>query len=147
MSRKTDSASPSGRHDFVGGFLLLAAFLLLLAQLSFNAHDIGYLNSPPTRPAHNFVGPIGAYLAWWIFVLLGVIAYFLPFLLAVFGAAYLLGFLSYIRDRLRSSLLWSLGLLVSLTGLLFLADRAGLTEKFQESTAVNGAGGFRGYPP
>jgi S-DNA-T family DNA segregation ATPase FtsK/SpoIIIE len=145
MSRKTDAASPSGRHDFVGGFLLLAAFLLLLAQLSFNAHDIGYLNSPPTRPAHNFVGPIGAYLAWWIFVLLGVIAYFLPFLLAVFGAAYLLGFLSYIRDRLRSSLLWSLGLLVSLTGLLFLADRAGLTGKFHESIGANSAGGFLGY--
>src|ERR1700752_5291529 len=99
MSRKTESGSPSGRHDFVGGFLLLAAILLLLAQLSFNAHDIAFLNNPPTHPAHNFVGPIGAYIAWWVFLLLGIIGYFLPFLIAVFGAAYLLGFLTYLRDR------------------------------------------------
>ncbi|HLX70412.1 MAG TPA: DNA translocase FtsK 4TM domain-containing protein, partial [Verrucomicrobiae bacterium] len=122
MSRKTDSGSSRGLDDIIGVVLLVAAFLLLLAQLSFSAHDIGYLSNPPTRPAHNFIGPLGAYLAWWIFLLLGVIGYFLPFLIAVFGTAYLFGFLTYLRERVRSSLMWSFGLLVSLTGLLYLGD-------------------------
>src|SRR6516225_6679263 len=115
MSRKTDSGSLHGRHDFIGFFLLLTAFLLMLAQLSFDSRDIGFIKDPPIRPAHNWIGPIGAYGAWWIFLFLGVIGYFLPFLLAVFGAAYLLGFLSYLRERIRWSLLWTVGLLVSLT--------------------------------
>ena len=64
------------------------------------------------------LGPSGAYAAWWSFLMLGVVGYFLPFLIAVFGAAYLMGFLHYLREHLRWSLLWSFGLLVSLTGLL-----------------------------
>jgi S-DNA-T family DNA segregation ATPase FtsK/SpoIIIE len=144
MSRKTDSGSLHGRHDFIGFFLLLTAFLLMLAQLSFDSHDIGFIKDPPIRPAHNWIGPIGAYGAWWIFLFLGVIGYFLPFLLAVFGAAYLLGFLSYLRERIRWSLLWTVGLLVSLTGLLYLADNGGLTGKLRETIGAHSAGGFLG---
>jgi len=143
MSRKTDSGSSRGLDDIIGVVLLVAAFLLLLAQLSFSAHDIGYLSNPPTRPAHNFIGPLGAYLAWWIFLLLGVIGYFLPFLIAVFGTAYLFGFLTYLRERVRSSLMWSFGLLVSLTGLLYLGDH--LLGNFHERIGANSAGGALGY--
>ena len=122
MSRKADSGSSRGFDDVIGVVLLHAALLLLMAQLSFDPHDIGYLYNPPIRPAHNWIGPLGSYIAWWVFLLLGVVGYFLPFLIAVFGAAYMFGFLHYLRERLQWSLLWSLGLLVSLTGLLFLAD-------------------------
>jgi DNA segregation ATPase FtsK/SpoIIIE, S-DNA-T family len=145
MSRKADSGSSRGFDDVIGVVLLLAALLLLMAQLSFDPHDITYLSNPPIRPAHNWIGPLGAYIAWWVFLLLGVVAYVLPLLVAVFGAAYMLGFLHYLRDRLRWSLLWSLGLLVSLTGLLFLADRGGILGKVRESIGANSAGGALGY--
>src|SRR5579871_1138135 len=104
MSRKTDSGSSRALDDIIGVVLLVAAFLLLLAQLSFDHHDITYLSNPPIRPAHNFIGPLGAYIAWWLFLLLGAVGYFLPLLIAIFGAAYLLGFLSYLRERIRWSL-------------------------------------------
>ncbi|HWD92477.1 MAG TPA: DNA translocase FtsK [Verrucomicrobiae bacterium] len=145
MSRKADSGSSRGFDDVIGVVLLLAALLLLLAQLSFDPHDITYLYNPPIRPAHNFIGPLGAYIAWWVFLLLGVVGYFLPFLVAVFGAAYMFGFLHYLRERLQWSLLWSFGLLISLTGLLFLADRGGILGKVHESIGANSAGGGLGY--
>src|SRR6185312_12420277 len=81
----------------------------------------------------------------WIFLFFGVVAYVLPFLLAVFGSAYLFGFLGYLRERLRWSLSWSVMLLISLTGLLFLADRGGILGKFRESIGANSAGGALGY--
>ncbi|HEY2083656.1 MAG TPA: DNA translocase FtsK 4TM domain-containing protein, partial [Verrucomicrobiae bacterium] len=145
MSRKADSGSSRGFDDIIGVVLLLAALLLLLAQLSFDAHDITYLYKPPIRPAHNFIGPLGAYIAWWVFLLLGVVGYFLPLLIAVFGAAYMFGFLHYLRERLKWSLLWSFGLLLSLTGLLFLADRGGILGKLHESIGAPSAGGTLGY--
>ena len=52
-------------------------------------------------------GTLGAYLAWWFFLPFGLVAYLVPPLLAIFGAAYLLDFLSYLRERIRWSLLWS----------------------------------------
>jgi S-DNA-T family DNA segregation ATPase FtsK/SpoIIIE len=145
MSRKADSGSSRGFDDVIGVVLLLAALLLLMAQLSFDPHDIRFLKDPPMRPAHNWIGPLGAYIAWWFFLLLGMVAYVLPLLTAVFGAAYLFGFLHYLRDRLRWSLLWSFGLLVSLTGLLFLADRGGLLGRLRENIGANSAGGGLGF--
>jgi S-DNA-T family DNA segregation ATPase FtsK/SpoIIIE len=41
--------------------------------------------------------------------------------------------------------LWSFGLLVSLTGLLFLADRGGILGRLRESIGANSAGGGLGY--
>jgi DNA segregation ATPase FtsK/SpoIIIE, S-DNA-T family len=145
MSRKADSGSSRGFDDVIGVVLLLAALLLLMAQLSFDPHDITYLYNPPIRPAHNWIGPLGAYIAWWVFLLLGVVGYFLPLLVAIFGAAYMFGFLHYLRDRLRWSMLWSFGLLVSFSGLLFLADRGGILGKLHESIGANSAGGALGY--
>ena len=145
MSRKADSGSSRGFDDVIGVVLLLGAVLLLLAQLSFRPEDIGYLHNPPMRPAHNLIGPLGAYLALWIFQFFGVVAYVLPLLIAIFGAAYLFGFLHSLRERLRSSLLWSLGLLISLTGLLFLADRGGILGQWRETIGAISSGGWLGY--
>ncbi|HXT12989.1 MAG TPA: DNA translocase FtsK [Candidatus Angelobacter sp.] len=145
MSRKADSGSARGFDDIIGAILLFAALFLLMAQLSFDSHDITFLYNPPMRPAHNWIGLIGAYVAWWVFALLGVVAYVLPLLLAMFGAAYLLGFLHYLRERLRSSLLWSLGLLISLSGLLFLADQGGILGNLRVGIGATSAGGFLGY--
>src|SRR6185312_14371630 len=145
MSRKADSGSSRGFDDVIGAALLLIAVLLLLSQLSFDRHDIGYLSSPPMRPAHNWIGPLGAYISWWIFLSFGMVAYILPLLIAIFGAAYLFGFMHYLLERPKWSLLWSIGLLVSLTGLLFLADKGGVLGKLHEDIGADSAGGGLGY--
>jgi S-DNA-T family DNA segregation ATPase FtsK/SpoIIIE len=145
MSRKADSGSSRGFDDIIGVALLLVAVLLLMAQLSFNRHDIGYLSSPPMRPAHNWIGPLGAYISWWIFLVFGMVAYVLPLLIAIFGAAFLFGFMHYLLERPRWSLIWSFGLLVSLTGLLFLADKGGILGNLREGIGADNAGGGLGY--
>src|SRR6185437_10394545 len=111
MSRKADSGSARGFDDIIGAILLFAALFLLMAQLSFDSHDITFLYNPPMRPAHNWIGLIGAYVAWWVFALLGVVAYVLPLLLAMFGAAYLLGFLGYLTYGNSAHYQWGFSLL------------------------------------
>ena len=85
MSRKSSSDSHNGFADVIGVALLAAALLLLVAQFSFDTRDISGLNLPPNKSTHNWIGPLGAYLAWGTFLPLGVAGYLLPWLFAAFG--------------------------------------------------------------
>ncbi len=147
MSRKAPSDSSNGFNDIIGVALLAAALLLLVAQLSFDSHDIRFLFKPPDKwsPPHNWIGVGGAYLAWVFFLPLGVAAYLVPVLLAIFGAAYLLNFLGYLRERLRWSLLWSAMLIVSVTGLLYILDNGGSRGIIHEKIGSLSAGGWLGF--
>jgi S-DNA-T family DNA segregation ATPase FtsK/SpoIIIE len=145
MSRKSPSDSNNSFADVIGVALLAAALLLLVAQLSFDTRDISGLNLPPNKSTHNWIGPLGAYLAWGTFLPLGVAGYLLPWLFAAFGVAYLLNFLSYLHERLRWSLLWSAILLASLTGLLYIMDNAGWLGKLKENLGSQSAGGWLGF--
>jgi DNA segregation ATPase FtsK/SpoIIIE, S-DNA-T family len=147
MARKAsaDSGSSHGFNDIVGVALLAAAVLLLAAQWSFDYHDIGYLSTPAAKPPHNWIGALGAYFAWFGFLLFGVVGYFLPALLALFGAAFLLGFMHHLREHLRWSLMWASGLMISMTGLLFLADSAGWLGQIRTTIGSHSAGGWLGY--
>jgi S-DNA-T family DNA segregation ATPase FtsK/SpoIIIE len=145
MSRRTASGPGNGFADAIGVALLAAALLLLVAQWSFDRHDISWLGDPHNKYAHNWIKLPGAYLAWGSFLFLGIAAYLLPFVLAVFGTAYLLNFPGYLRERSRWSVLWSAILLISLTGLLYLADNAGLFGKIHERIGSQSAGGGLGW--
>ena len=135
MSRQTPPDSARVFNDIIGVVLLAVALLLLVAQLSFDRNDISFLTTQLSNPTHNWIGLPGAYLAWGSFLLLGLAGYLAPLLLAAFGVAYLLDFLGYLRERLRWSLLWSAMLLLSLTGLLHMMDKAGCWEKFMRPSA------------
>ncbi len=147
MARKetTGSRAARGFDDIIGVVLLALAALLLIAQWSFDPGDLSANKLPPNSPPHNWIGSLGAYLAWAGFLLFGVVGYFLPALLVLFGAAFLLGFLPYLREHLRWSLSWAGGLLVSLTGLLFLADNAGWLGQLHTKIGSQSAGGWLGY--
>jgi S-DNA-T family DNA segregation ATPase FtsK/SpoIIIE len=145
MSRKTSSDSHNTFGDVIGVALLAVALLLLVAQLSFDRNDISFLTTQVNHSTHDWIKMPGAYLAWASFLLLGITAYLLPFVLGAFGVAYLLNFLGYLRERLRWSLLWSVMLLVSLTGLLHMMDGAGWLGKLRESIGSQSAGGWLGF--
>jgi S-DNA-T family DNA segregation ATPase FtsK/SpoIIIE len=145
MSRKSPSNSGNGFNDIIGVALLGAALLLLVAQLSFDRNDIAFLTTQLNKPPHNWIGLLGAWLAYVFFFMLGAVAYVLPGLLAVFGVAYLLNFLSYLHERLRWSLLWSSILLLSLTGLLYILDNAGWLGKLNVNLGSQSAGGWFGW--
>ena len=90
MSRKTSSNPGHGFGDIIGVALLFAALLLLVAQWTFDRNDISFLTTHLNKPMRNWIGPLGAYLAWATFIPLGLVAYLLPALFALFGLAYLL---------------------------------------------------------
>jgi S-DNA-T family DNA segregation ATPase FtsK/SpoIIIE len=145
MSRRTASGSGNGFADIIGVALLAVALLLLVAQCSFDRTDISFLTTQANHSAHNWIKLPGAYLAWGSFLLLGIAAYLLPFVFAAFGTAYLLNFPGYLRERSRWSVLWSVLLLISLTGLLYLADNGGLRGKIHEIIGAQSIGGLLGY--
>jgi S-DNA-T family DNA segregation ATPase FtsK/SpoIIIE len=144
MSRKT-ADSHDGFNDVIGVTLLALALLLLVAQLSFDYNDISFHTTQVNHSTHNWIKLPGAYLAWMSFLFLGITAYILPWLLALFGVAYLLNFLSYLRERLRWSLLWAVVLLVSITGLLHMVDNAGWLGKLHERIGSQSVGGWLGF--
>jgi S-DNA-T family DNA segregation ATPase FtsK/SpoIIIE len=144
MSRKSPD-SGRGFNDVIGVALLAAAVLLLVAQWSFDRYDLSFFKNPHNDPIHNWINVFGAYLAWASFLPFGVVGYLLPVLFALFGTAYLLNFLGYLRERLRWSVLWSAVLLVSLTGLLYLMDNAGWLGNVRESIGSQSAGGWLGF--
>jgi S-DNA-T family DNA segregation ATPase FtsK/SpoIIIE len=145
MSRKSPSDSGRGFNDVIGVALLAAALLLLVAQLSFDHNDVSFLNPSVNKPAHNWIGLLGAWLAYGFFFVFGAAAYLLPPLLAAFGVAYLLNFLGWLRERVRWSLLWSSVLLISVTGLLFIMDDGGRRGRFHETIGSQSLGGWLGF--
>ena len=140
-----DSHPKNGFNDVIGIALLALALLLLVAQLSFDRYDLASVRIPPNKEIHNWIGTIGAYLAWFTFLPFGIAAYLLPWIFAAFGFAYLLNFLGYLRERLRWCLLWTALLFVSLTGLLHLAGRVDLLNDWRASINAHFAGGWLGY--
>ena len=144
---RSSSDSHNGFADVIGVALLFAALLLLAAQFSFDHNDISFLTTRVNKPAHNWIGLLGAWLAYGFFSVFGVAAYLLPLLLAAFGVAYLLNILGHLRERLRWSLLWSFVLVISVTGLLFIMDDGGRRGKFHETIGSQSIGGWLDLQP
>ncbi len=93
------------------GIALLAAwFFLSLSLFSYDWGDIGYLAAPPHEPPGNFIGPVGAWAAYGLFFLAGILAYTLPVLALAFGI------LLWVKQELflRFRFFWSLMMLLSL---------------------------------
>ena len=144
MSRKTTD-SRSGLNDVIGFALLAAAVLLLAAQLSFDVHDISWATTKVNKPAANWIGVAGAWLAWECFIFFGVTAYFLPPIICAYGASYLLNVFSYLHERLRWSLIWTAVLLLSIAGLFYIMDSNHWMGTVRESIGSQSAGGWLGY--
>src|SRR5664280_533400 len=83
MARKAsaDSESSRGFNDVIGVALIAAALLLFVAQVSFDRNDVSFHTTLVNKPIHNWIGPLGAYAAWWSFLPLGIVGYLLPELL------------------------------------------------------------------
>jgi S-DNA-T family DNA segregation ATPase FtsK/SpoIIIE len=80
-------------NEILGLIVLVAAGLLLLALASYTPSDPSFNTvggtGLGTRPAHNWAGVLGAYVADAMLQLLGIAAFFLPLLLVRVGVCWM----------------------------------------------------------
>jgi S-DNA-T family DNA segregation ATPase FtsK/SpoIIIE len=101
MAKKAapESAGHRGWNDVLGIVLMGSAVLLLIALLSYDPHDLPQNFLPPNSPAHNWIGPIGAWIAYQWLLWVGASAYALPFGLMFVGLGCFFEAMAYVRRR------------------------------------------------
>jgi DNA segregation ATPase FtsK/SpoIIIE, S-DNA-T family len=159
VTRKPDSTSnpESGFNDIIGIVLCALAVALLVAQCSFDRYDLSFVRNPPNHPTHNWIGILGAWLAYGSFFMLGAAAYVLPWLLLGFGLSHLPGILKFVglervseafqhlEQKWRSQVGWAVLLLFALAGLLHLADVHHWMLGLRGRICAPSVGGWVGY--
>jgi S-DNA-T family DNA segregation ATPase FtsK/SpoIIIE len=101
MARKASAESKAahGFNDIIGIVLMGFSLLLLVALLSYNPLDVSANKQPPNPSTHNWIGPIGAWTAWFWFRVVGGAAYEMPALLFFLGLGCFFDFFAYLRRR------------------------------------------------
>ena len=127
----------SGGREIWAVILVVLSLLLLLSLISYDPYDVGHISASDHRPAANFIGPVGAWIAFATFQAFGLAAYGLMAVLAVIGATLLLGKELPWRGKIGAGVL----LLVSLSCLL---HTAGLVRAQHALNLPDSAGGFLG---
>ena len=89
--------------------------LLLLALASYTWKDIPLESRPYNSPTDNYIGPVGAWAAWAILNVFGLVGFLFPLVLAIWGIIMILRS----GDRVWPRVLWMLGIL---SGLCVLVD-------------------------
>ena len=124
--------------------LLGVGTLLFLALISYAPKDLpswvpwSYL-SPPNRPAQNFIGPFGAIIAGFCYLILGAASYFLAAILLGFGGAKLF----HPSLRVSRRIAWIILFLISGACLLQLQTR--YFRGWHAAFNIQGPGGSVGY--
>ena len=103
------------RREAAGILMQALWVLLLLALVSYTCQDISWEYRPPNDPTMNYIGPVGAWTAWMVFKVLGLVGFLVPLALATWGL--LMIFQS--GERVWPRVLWMVGIL---TGLSVLVD-------------------------
>jgi S-DNA-T family DNA segregation ATPase FtsK/SpoIIIE len=124
--------------ELIGIVLLAAGLLLLVAQLSFDPHDLAAHRNPPNQTPHNWIGAAGAWGANLLFQWFGAGAFVLPFLLLVFGTGYLFEMFSYLQRR------WAWAAVLFVSSLSFFELYAGLLKNLCKNINAPSAGGYIG---
>jgi len=131
-----DSKHAHGREIWAV-ILVVLSLLLLLSLISYDPYDVGHVSASDHKPAANFIGPVGAWIAFGTFQTLGLAAYGLMAVLAVIGATLLLGKEVPWRGKIGAGIL----LLISLACLLHVT---GLERAQRALNLPDSAGGFLG---
>ena len=77
-------------NELMGFLLFVSALLLFLALITYSPLDSSFNTAGlrlPSRPAQNWIGPVGAYGSDLVFQLFGVSAFLIPVCLGISGAA------------------------------------------------------------
>jgi S-DNA-T family DNA segregation ATPase FtsK/SpoIIIE len=128
----------SGRLEVAGIVLLTLSVLSLLALFSFDPGDLPVIKIPPNDPPSNFIGPVGAWFAFLLFMGLGVGGYLAPAAFAYMGLICL-----FKREgRIWTKSAWSIVALLAVSALLELNGEAWAERRAQLN--IGSAGGVLG---
>jgi DNA segregation ATPase FtsK/SpoIIIE, S-DNA-T family len=124
--------------------LLGAGTLLFLALISYTPRDVPSWVwfsqvSTPNRPAQNFIGPFGAIIAGFSYMMIGAASYLLAVVLLGFGGAKLFQ----AKLRVTSRLIWIALFIVSGACLLQLQTQH--LQGWRSAFNIQGPGGWIGY--
>src|SRR5947209_1116526 len=116
MARKSSANSDSARgfNDVIGIVLMGLSVLLLAALLSYHPRDVSANSAPANASVRNWIGPFGAWMAYYAFLTVGAAAYELPALLVFLGLGFFFEYFAYLRRRW----IWTLVLFGCCIGLL-----------------------------
>jgi len=124
--------------------LLITGTLLFLALISYAPKDLpswvpfSHI-SPPNRPAQNFIGPFGAIIAGFSYLMIGAASYLLAVVLLGFGGAKLFN----TRLRALPRLIWIVLFIVSAACLLQVQTQQ--LQGWRTAFNIQGPGGWIGY--
>ncbi len=119
MARKESERTPEhhrGINDIIGVVLLAVALLLFIAMTSFEPKDVLETATNSNQTPHNWIGPVGAWLAHKFFQAFGAGAFVVPILCALFGIGCFFNSLHYLRRRWP----WAVALFLCCVGFLSL---------------------------
>ena len=129
----------TGWRDVTGILLIALCVLIVLSLGSYRAEDVSVIQDPPNSPTMNFVGPVGAWLAFLLFMGLGLGAWLAPFLLGIAGL-----FLLFQREgRFWPKAVWMLAELVAAVTLIELHGEA--AGEWIQRINIGSPGGLIGY--
>jgi len=138
---RTNSEKPKSSWQEAWGIMLLALCVLVALSLaSYRAEDIGVIQSPPSSPPHNLIGPLGAWFSFLAFMGLGFGGYLLPVAIAVLGFMFI-----FRRESFRASpkVAWMLCILLAVICLFEL--RPGAFESARARLNLGSPGGIVGH--
>ena len=116
------------KNEIWGIFFLAVAILVFISLISFDKNDIVFLTSTPNSHTENFVGIIGAYLAWALRFLIGLSSYAIPIVILFWAIGRFLGTKP---QKFYIKLVGTLILIIAISTLLSLFFYDDSTAKFQ----------------
>lgn len=131
-------------NEVLALLLLVGGALLFLALISYAPRDLpswvpfSHI-SPPNRPAQNFIGPFGAILAGFSYLMIGAASYLLAVILGGFGGAKLFN----AKLRVTPRLLWIALFIVS--GACLLQLQTQYLQTWRAAFNIPGPGGWVGH--
>jgi S-DNA-T family DNA segregation ATPase FtsK/SpoIIIE len=144
LSEVPRSVKNSAWNEVFALIFLGVGTLLFLALVSYNPKDLpawvpwSYL-SPSNRPAQNFIGPFGAIIAGFCYLMMGAASYLLAGILLGFGAAKLF----HPSLRVTPRIPWIVLFIASGACLLQLQTQH--LQGWKRAFNIQGAGGWFGY--
>jgi len=133
---KTSNPDPAaalrGRLDLVGAILVAVAAVWLVALFSYDRLDLRINTARPNDPAHNWIGPVGAWWSEFSFLGFGAASFALPLGLLVFGLGCLAEIFSFARRR------WIWLVVLTMVSSAFFALNPGFVERFATSELPGG---------